>query len=766
MTAPVMPVTPAAPAAPRPKPPHISPYYRSYLNEQASAIRARLGDAGAGPAGDAAVQQFLELDLKHPLGAQPAVPLDALGDIDPEAPSNLRGVSMAALNGATFGWGDEAVGALYGKMTGIGARAGIDFYRAEYDAWAKQHRATSVGAEIAGGLLTGAAFGAGSSILGTAIRGAGAGAIAGAGSSKSDELSWQAVGDRTKAALVGATVGGVAGGTLSVLGSFVTPLAKRATQAVTNSETFGRAAAATAGMPVLNRLSNVTPEGRAREMLFHYVTASGKDPASLIAEAAAANARGERVTLVDLLGDPFREFARDVFKDHNPAAQAIMQEFAGRQINQGEELLGQLLVRSLDTKKLATSNIYTVARDLHKYGQQASAPYYEAARAQVVNTTDELRTVLEHEDVRAAWNRAAKQVNDELGLGMTTGQRVPTLPSKADVAANRALRDKFLKTNPGATALVDKVFPELKLVPDQLPINGIDYTRRYMREPVIQRYAEQARNGPLDPTVRTIRDNELKVVEARHNILRDEAMAQVPDYGKALQIYSGSHSALDAEGAGWAAFRDRASGDEIKQLLSDLTPADRDFFRLGAVRHLNDRMSSGTDGLEDFAKTLFGGDLMKFDRTGKFVGRLNGDASRVLALFPDNPQGASDFMRLIAGQANLSKSVGRAVSLPRAVGAQKALQAEVGSVPPIRGSVMLNVASAIRREQTDVVSQLSTPEKKALAELLGQGLSDPADLRVLLQQFAHHASQRPLNMAARVKTSVLQKTAKATAGMF
>lgn len=757
-------VTPTPPPLPTRPAPHISPYYRSYLNEQAASIRARLGDAGAGPAGDAAVQQFLQYDLNHPLSAQPAVPLDALGNFEPDAPSNLRGVSMAVLQGATFGWGDEAIGSIYGKMTGVGARAGIDYYRAEYDAWAKEHRAASIGAEIAGGVLTGGAVGAGKSILGTAARGAVAGAIAGAGASPSDELTWQAVGDRTKSALVGAAVGGLAGGTVSLLGTFTAPIASRAARTVTNSEGFGAVAKATENLPILRRLSNVTPEGRAREMLFRYVEQSGKNPAQLMADANAAIARGERVTLVDLLGDPFREFARDVFKDHNPAAQAIMQEFAGRQINQGEELLGQLLIRSLNTKKLATSNIYTVADELHKFGQQASAPYYSSARDQVVRTTPELATQLSDDGVRAAWNRAAKQANDEIELGLLTGQKVPTLPSKADVAARAKLRANFLKANPGASNLVDQVFPELKLVPDELPINGIDYTRRYMREPVIQRYAEQARNGPLDPSVRTIRDNELKVVEARYNILRDEAMAQVPDYGKALQIYSGSHSAIDAEAAGWSLFRDRASGEEIKAAMAALSPADRDFFRLGAVRHLNDRMASGTDGLEDFAKTLFGGDLMKFDRTGKFIGRLNGDASRVLALFPENPQGAQDFMRLIAGQANLSKSVGRAVSLPRQVGMQKALQAEVGNIPPVRGSALLNVATSIRKEQADVVSQLSTTEKKALAELLGKGLQDPADLRVLLQQFAHQT--KPLNIAARVKTSIAQKAARSGAGMF
>lgn len=768
MTTPVQPIAPMRTTAPAPPPkvPHISPYYRSYLNEQAGAIRARLGDAGAGPAGDAAVQQFLEYDLRHPLSAQPAVPLDALGDLEPDAPHNLRGVSMAVLQGATFGWGDEAVGSILGKMTGVGARRGIEDFRAEYDAWAKQHRATSIGAELVGGMATGGVFGAGKSILGTAARGAAAGAVAGAGANSGTDFSWNAVGERTKSALVGAAVGGAAGGTLSLLGTFTAPLAKRAVQGVTNSEAFGKVAAATAHLPALQRLSNVTPEGRAREMLFHYVQQSGKDPATLIADATAANLRGERVTLVDLLGDPFKEFARDVFKDHNPAAQAVMQEFAGRQINQGEELLGQLLVRSLNVKKLATANVYTVSDELHKHAQQASAPYYTSARDQVVNTTDELREVLSDDSVREAWNRAAKQVNDELQLGMTTGQRVPVLPSKADVAAREALRQKFLKANPGATTLVDKVFPKIDLVPDQLPVNGIDYTRRYMREPVIQRYADQARNGPLDPAVRSIRDNELRVVEARYNILRNEAMAQVPDYGKALQAYSGPQAARDAESAGWAAFRDRVSGDEVRALMADLSPADRDFFRLGAVRHLNDRMASGTDGLEDFAKTLFGGDLMKFDRNGKFVGRLNGDASRVLSLFPDNPQGASDFMRLIAGQANLSKSVGRAVSLPRAVGAQKALQAEVGSVPPVRGSALLNVASAIRQEQANAVSQLSLPEKKALAELLGRGLSDPADLRVLLQQFQHLSTQKPLNLAARAKTAVAAKAARSGAGMF
>jgi hypothetical protein len=771
MTAPVMPVAPATPTAPKPRTPapaapHISPYYRSYLNEQAGAIRARLGEAGTGPAGDAAVQQFLELDLKHPLGAQPAVPLDALGSLEPDAPSNLRGVSMAVLQGATFGWGDEAVGAMIGKLTGVGARQGIEDYRAEYDAWAKQHRATSIGAEIAGGLLTGGAFGVGGTMLGTAARAGVAGAVAGAGANTGTDLSWQAVGDRTKSAMIGGATGAVAGGTLSVLGAFVSPIAKSATQAVTNSPAFGKVAAATATTPLLQRLSNVTPEGRAREMLFNYVQQSGKDPASLIAEAAAANARGERVTLVDLLGDPFREFARDVFKDHNPAAQAIMQEFAGRQINQGEELLGQLLVRSLNVKKLATANVYTVSDELHKHAQQASAPYYDSARHQVVKTTDALRDVLGGEAERTAWNRGAKQFNDELDLGLSQGLRVPVLPSKADVAANATLRAKFLKTNPGATTLVDKVFPELKLVPDELPVSGIDYTRRYMREPIIQRYLEQSRNGPLDPAVRSIRDNELRVVEARHNILRDEAMAQVPDYGKALQTYSGPQAARDAESAGWAAFRDRVSGDEVRAHMADLSPADRDFFRLGAVRHLNDRMASGTDAMEDFAKTLFGGDLMKFDRAGKFVGRLNGDASRVMALFPEHSQGASDFMRLIAGQANLSKSVGRAVSLPRSIGAEKALQAEVGSIPPVSGSMIRNVATAIRKEQSNAVSQLSAPEKKALAELLGQGLNDPADLRVLLQQFVHQKSQRPLNMAARTRTSVIQKTARATAGMF
>src|SRR5574342_118559 len=179
--------------------------YRAFLFRQLKRIQAR----GGSPAD---IGDYLKHVEDHP-GVRFAVEEPPE---DPNAPGMVRGLSQQVLQGVTFGFGDEALGTLYGLLSGEGGQAGRDLYRAELASFRQQHKGAAIGSNIAGAALTLpllplkaiAAGGAGAA----ALTGAGFGALAGAGEAEGG------LSERAQAALLAAPFGAATGMGAQVVG--------------------------------------------------------------------------------------------------------------------------------------------------------------------------------------------------------------------------------------------------------------------------------------------------------------------------------------------------------------------------------------------------------------------------------------------------------------------------------------------------------------------------------------------------------------------
>lgn len=674
--------TPVA-AAPRP-PRAVSPFYWRYLNDQASAIRSQGGN-------DDDVAQFIDAERDAPMSRLPAFDNDP-----PDMPNNLRGVSMALVQGATFGWGDEAVGSLLGVATGVGAREGIEQYRREYEAWGKEHGGARIIGELAGGVATGTAFGMGTTALRTIGIGAGAGATAGAGYADGT------ISDRMRGALLGATLGAATAGAVVGIGAVVRPIARPIAERVVPK-------------PV-RELVGATPEARARELLAHTLASEGLTPAEVTKRLVQLQSQGVPATILEIGGDATLRLAADAARTRSPLKTQLLESLLGRQSEQGERLLAGLLGRAVRRSRFGSANAYEVEDALRTAALRESAPHYRDAYQQVVQLTPRLQHLLKHPKIRAAWEIGAKLARDEdeaiagaaaQGLddiGITPGLTVHSLPKELDMLETLITRgvppDKAAETAArlGAASLTE------------LPVRGLDFMKRGL-DIVIERGLER---GRID------KQGAKALARLRDEIIR-EARKQVGAYDTALTTYAGYTGSKNAVTAGREFLR-RSPG-EVKRELARLSPAERDFYRIGAVQSLYEKVFAGGTGPRNVAARYFGGRL--------FGGRSI-EAERIRALFPDAPAAAEAFLRQVAGEARISYTTGRVVRMPRAGIAERAEQATEGNVLPVRGTALVTALSAARGAVVRARSQLSEEVSDELTHLFGKGLNSPTELRALV----------------------------------
>lgn len=661
------PVSP--PAAPRVR--AVSPFYYRYLRNQVTGIMANGGT-------DADVKQFLEMEQDTPLFRLPT-PLD--DDVD--VPSNLRGVSMAALQGATFGWGDEALGAIYGKLTGLGARAGIDQYRREYEAWGREHGKTRFAAEVAGSLVTGGIGGvARAGVARTAARAGAAGAVAGAGTAEGG------IGERTRGALLGAAFGAAAGGAVAVAGAVAKPILRPIAQRVTPT-------------PVL-RFFGATPEARAREHLARALAEDGLTPAQVTKAMRDLQAQGIPATILEVGGEATLQLARDVAATRSPLKTRMIEDLLGRQAEQGERLMAGLIGRAVKRNRFGTANAYDVEDALRSDMLTKSEPFYKDAFQQVVQVTPRMEKLLRHPKLRAAYNLGAKLAGDEDLAGVGHGLKVEPLAKVMDVEAALIAQ--------GVPAAQAKALAAAQRGgPAELPVRGLDYMKRGL-DLMIERGAER---GRLDKqAARSLR-------QLRDDIIA-EARTQVGAYDQALTTYGGYARSKEAVEAGREFLR-RAPG-EVTRELRKMTPNERDFYRIGAVQALYERVFSG-DPSGNVARKYFGGNL--------FGGRSI-QSERIMALFPDAPDAGRDFLRAVAGEARISYTTKRVARLPRAASVESREQAVEGAPLSVRGTLGVTIASAARTALLRQRARLSEDVSNELTHLFGKGLGNPAELGALV----------------------------------
>lgn len=654
--------------------------------------------------------------LAHPTTVVPSPGMD--GEIQAKATKWLNfggspsanNLTMHALNGLTFGLGDQAAGAIIGLITGDGASKGIDIYRDAMRQGAEQDPALATGATVAGAAATGIGIGralglpakmAQASTAGRAgllaAEGGLSGAAAGAGNTPGG------VSERALGAVVGgaAGLGMVGAGAVGakVAGSVVTPIARGLTNwsAKLQSAVPGAVSAA----------------ATARRIVADALAQDGLTIRQAIQKFDQMSATGAPVTLADIVGENGLGVAAAAASLRGPAKQKMVEELLGRQGEQGERMLGSLF-RAL---KVGASNAYDAADQIIAKRSAAATPLYEQAYTKTVAVSPKLAELLKNPRFRQAYEQGRVIANEEDLAMKTLGRPAKGLPVPAlEEPASTILDASGRPARPAG-------------VTGELPIRGLDYMKRGLDQ-VIEG-ARTAGNPLSHQQARTLR--------ATLNAALDEAGAQHPVYAQARATWKGDSDALDALqlGKGGMPLADTKvtsprfhtkPPELVKKELAALSPAEQEMYRVGALQDMADWIHGLSSEAPDVARGKFGGKVWSDVH--------NSMAKRLRALVSD-PDKAQQLMDNIWAEARISYTSGKMGGSRTAP-----LAADMAHIEgeTLKGGLMSRVVgatydAAVKRAKTGWTNAVSDE----ISNLFTKGINDPAEARALLLSLHGHA---------------------------
>lgn len=686
--------------APRaPTPPRVSPGELSYLENQGRAILLHGGT-------EEDVVNFARLHVGKPLEERRASMVEGISESggNPTPDDNLiSGLTLKAVQGATFGFGDEAIGSLVGLLTpGQSAAEGRAEFQARLDQTSEEHPIASFLAEGAGALATGAGvartIGLGAGIGAQALGGAAGGAAAGAGYSTGD------ISDRTKAALFGATFGGAIGGAggalMSVGGAALRPAVRKVLDKIPRLQ---------------RRLPGMgSSQDEARRLISEVLDAEGLSIDQMRDAASAMRAQGIEPTIADLGGEGTLALLSQTLGSRTAAKQQLAETILSRQAEQGERLSGELFRSIFRSDKFGLENAYDAVDTLVSQRRMRAAPLYEQAHQEMMPVSDKLRTLLTRNPVlRAAWEEG-KRIADSSDLleEGTSRLGIPALPAGS-------LRDAAERRMIELGASEEAIQRTLAQLPDdfpsEIPIRGLDLMQRGLRK--IQR--NLMGRGGIDA-------EEFRTVSKTLETLLSEADAASPAFAQARQTYAGYSAAMDAVELGQQFMRKK--GPQVQRELAALNERGvGDFYRLGAMQALHEEITGAASRSEgaDIARRFFGGRLLQAP-DGQ-------DAQRIRALF-DDPEVADDFMRRVVAETRLSRTT-EAVGSNRPSGSRAFQNPEnigEGAIPSARMTFLLTALGAARDAAVRGGRKFQAKVSDDLAMFFSRGMDGAQDLDVFL----------------------------------
>ncbi len=315
--------------------------------------------------------------------------------LEPESPSMGAGIRDAAVQGATFGWGDEVRA---GITAGLEALSGGDFgdtYDAVHAGLADERKAfsdanpgTAFTAELAGAAPLALAAGipaltskAASTIplwLRTAGIGATEGGLYGAGTAEQDER------------IAGGATGAAIGAPLAVGGGY---LAKKGTDIVGGVVNWAK-----------NKLSD-TPKEAAGRILRKTMEDEGLTPDQV---ADVYRQLGPEGYLADA-GENFRAVTRAAADSAGEVKAVAKNALDLRQTGQQPRLIGQLE----DSMGVSTDDLPAMVRSIEQNRSAQAKPFYDEAYAAGVELTPELESILNRSAIKGAFKKGQKIASNE-----------------------------------------------------------------------------------------------------------------------------------------------------------------------------------------------------------------------------------------------------------------------------------------------------------------------------------------------------------------
>ncbi len=442
--------------------------------------------------------------------------------------------------------------------------------------------------------------------------------------------------ERAGNAAKGAAVGAGIGGALPVAGAIVRPV--------------GRALGATVAA-ITEKLGITNPDQKARaENLLLKAMERDQTSATEIA-TALSGADGKPLTAMDVGGTNMKRQARNLVTQPGEAGDKVTKFLGERAENQSGRVLG-------DIKSHLSSNtdVYGLAENLTKERAATAAPLYKEAfeggslapledqfRAELMTATGAKGTLakqikqIETEKAGALAARGAAgadtrakymELQDQLKQSESARQQANEIfqKAKADGSANapgavwnpriqQFLDDPIIKQgiNKGLEVQRLEALAEGKAFnPTEYAVVGqnADGTAKVGTVPNM-RLLDSAKRG-LDEILEGYRDGVTgklnldqrgRAIEKVRQSLLKELDAINPKYKEARAAWAGPSQSNTAMSMGEKFLK--ADKEEIQQAFSRLSDADKDFYRVGAARALQDKARSAADSA-DLSKRLFG----------------------------------------------------------------------------------------------------------------------------------------------------------------
>lgn len=370
---------------------------------------------------------------------------------------------------------------------------------------------------------------------------------------------------------------------------------------------------------------------------------------------------GPQAGLADVGEENVRGLARAVTSVPGPARTVGKEFFEARQLSQGGRIVERARKAFGEFRKFAGSS-----DELLEARAAAAAPRYRAAFETEVPLTDELQAILQTNAGKRALATARQIASNE-------GRTLP----------------KITETLEDGTVVVEST-PDMR---------AWDIIKRAM-DTVLNRQRNQltGRLDLSDPMAFSVNDVRGRLVAELDRLN--------PAYKEARAVFAGPSAALDAMNRGRGFLK--GDVDLTAKVIKGMTPAERDFFRLGVIRGVEDVVENTRD-VTDVTGRLFGSQAMR---------------DKIRAVFPDDKafNQFKEFMEAEAEMAVTRKAVLGGSPTARIQAEQESLAAPTNALVNVfMGRPVEAIGDAARQALNRVRSQIS-PE---MSEELGRVLFTP-----------------------------------------
>lgn len=581
----------------------------------------------------------------------PSIPKQPFGFTEQLGASLPFGKDIIAGGGAAL---DYATGRLNSSF-GDQYQANLNQLNDQQADYSKQNPLSSMGATATGLLMAGkptsGAISQIPSLPGKILAGIKAGATLGGlyGVGEAGPLS-----DRPKNALVGAGAGAITGGVLPVTGAVLKPVA--------------RALGATAG--AIGEKLGLTVPDYVKQAENKLLAAMGRDSTTPGGVAPTLSANGKPLSIMDVAGTNTKRLARNLVTQPGQAGDAVTTFLQDRSEDQTGRVLGDI------GKHLSNNtDVYGVADNLSKQRAAAAAPLYEEAfaggstapladqfRSQLQAATGAKGTIAsqirlieqnspgslaargaagadtrakymalqtqlqEAEQTRqtaaavfqkaqtdgsanapgAVWSPRIQQFIDDpiVKQGITKGLEVQRLEALAAGKTFNPTEYSVVGTNPDGTPKIGSV-PNMRLL--DAGKRGLDDILESYRDGTTGKLNLDQRGRAIDQ-VRKALISELDTINPKYKAAR-AAWAGPSQSNSAMQMGENSLT---------------ADPEQIDQAMGRLSDSDKDFYRIGAARAIQDKANSAADSA-DLSKRLFGNARVRA-QIEKIFGKGSADA--------------------------------------------------------------------------------------------------------------------------------------------